>query len=182
MEQSEEDAFTRFVAEAGGRLARSAYLLAGGDRAAGEDLVQGALERTYRHWPRVVRAGGAEAYVRRALVNAAINRRRGRFREEPLEAIGLDGGPADATDVGLAWAHRDEILRALRTLPPRQRAVVVLRYLDDLSEAETAAVLGCAVGSVKSQASRGLARLREQMSGNAPSPGDGPSRPMGRTR
>ena len=179
MEQSDEDAFTTFVANTGPRLARIAYLLAGGDRAGGEDLLQGALERTYRHWSRVVRAGDAEAYVRRALVNAAINRRR-RPREEPLEAAGLDG-PVDPVDVGRFSADRDQIVRALRTLPARQRAVVVLRYLDDLSEAETAAVLGCAVGSVKSQASRGLARMRTQpTTGDA---GDGESpRPTGRTR
>ncbi|MGF7239046.1 MAG: SigE family RNA polymerase sigma factor [Frankia sp.] len=182
MERSDEDAFTGFVAETGGRLARIAYLLVGGDRTAGEDLLQGALERTYRHWSRVIRAGDAEAYVRRALVNAAINRRRRRFREEPLEAAGPDG-PVDRIDLGGSSAARDEIVRALRTLPARQRAVVVLRYLDDLSEAETAAVLGCAVGSVKSQASRGLARMRAQMtSGDVAGDGDGSTRPTGRTR
>lgn len=163
METADGDAFERFVASAGDRLTRNAYLLSGGDPAAAEDLLQGALEGTYRHWSRICRAGTPEAYVRRAMVNAAINRgRRRRFREEPLGSANADG-PADLSDPIASVGDRDQIVRALRELPARQRAVVVLRYLDDLSEAETAAVLGCGIGTVKSQASRGLARLRHEM-------------------
>ncbi len=153
--ERDERAFEEFVAHSGDRLLRSAVLLVG-DRAAGEDLLQGALERTYRHWPRVS-AGQPEAYVRRALVNAAASRwRRLRIREVPWEADTAVGQP-DPAD---RFVQRDELIQALLTLPVRQRAVLVLRYLDDLPEAEVAAVLGCSVGSVKSQASRGLARLR----------------------
>ena len=98
MDTEDEDAFERFVASAGDRLTRSAYLLVSGDEAAAQDFVQGALERTYRHWSRVRRAGTPEAYVRRVMVNAAINRGcRRRFREEPLELTRGDG-PADVGD------------------------------------------------------------------------------------
>ncbi|TCJ34950.1 SigE family RNA polymerase sigma factor [Parafrankia sp. BMG5.11] len=155
MLEREERAFEEFVARTGDRLVRCAVLLVG-DRGTAEDLVQGALERTYRHWPRVS-AGHPEAYVRRALVNAAASRwRRFRIHEVPLGADTEIGLPDHADRLSV----RDELIRALMTLPVRQRAVLVLRYLDDLPEAEVAAALGCSVGSVKSQASRGLARLR----------------------
>ncbi|WP_018501725.1 SigE family RNA polymerase sigma factor [Parafrankia discariae] len=161
MLEREERAFEEFVARTSDRLVRCAVLLVG-DRGAAEDLVQGALERTYRHWPRVS-AGYPEAYVRRALVNAAASRwRRFRIREVPWGPdieIGLPD-QANLPDHADRLSVRDELVQALMTLPVRQRAVLVLRYLDDLPEAEVAAMLGCSVGSVKSQASRGLARLR----------------------
>jgi RNA polymerase sigma-70 factor (sigma-E family) len=158
--EEDEREFEEFVGRSADRLLRSAVLLVG-DRSAAEDLLQGALERTYRHWSRVG-GGQPEAYVRRALVNAATSRwRRIRIREVPLAF-----GDEPEADVGLAdhadrLSTRDGLVRALLTLPPRQRAVLVLRYLDDLPEAEVAAALGCSVGSVKSQASRGLVRLRD---------------------
>ncbi|KPM51099.1 RNA polymerase [Frankia sp. CcI49] len=155
MQARDERAFEEFVARTGDRLLRCAFLLVG-ERAAAEDLVQGALERTYRHWPRVS-VGQPEAYVRRALVNAAASRwRSNRIREVPLGPHDVVG-PPDHADHLLA---RDELIRALMTLPARQRAVLVLRYFDDLPEAEVAAALGCSIGSVKTHASRGLARLR----------------------
>ncbi|WP_035742124.1 SigE family RNA polymerase sigma factor [Parafrankia elaeagni] len=154
-EERDERAFEEFVARTGDRLLRCAVLLVA-DHSAAEDLVQGALERTYRHWPRVS-AGHPEAYVRHALVNAAASGwRRSRVREVPLGPHGR-AGPTDHAD---RLSTRDELIRAPMTLPARQRAVLVLRYFDDLPEAEVAAALGCSVGSVKSQASRGLARLR----------------------
>jgi RNA polymerase sigma-70 factor (sigma-E family) len=155
VQERDERAFEDFVARAGDRLLRSAVLLVG-DRGTAEDLVQGALERTYRHWPRVS-SGQPEAYVRRALVNAAASRwRRRGVREVPLDAT-HEVTVADDRD---RLALRDGLIRALLTLPARQRAVLVLRYFDDMSEADVAATLGCSVGSVKSQASRGLVRLR----------------------
>ncbi|ADP81185.1 SigE family RNA polymerase sigma factor [Pseudofrankia inefficax] len=164
MRADEELAFEAFVVGAADRLLLSAVLLVGGDWAAGEDLLQGAFERVYRHWSRVA-DGQPEAYVRRALVNAATSRwRRLRVRvaEVPLVVDGewaIDVAAADIDHADRLSQHED-LVRALRSLPPRQRAVVVLRYFEDLPEAEVAAALGCSVGSVRSQASRGLARLR----------------------
>lgn len=150
--------FEAFVAGASGRLFTMALLLTGHRRAEAEDLLQDALERTYRRWRRITRAGVPEPYVRQVMVNAAVDRwRRGRRRpEEPLPA--QDG--TAAADHAVALADRDLLIRALAELPLRQRTVLVLRYFADLSEAQTAATLGCSVSAVKSQASRGLARLR----------------------
>ncbi|WP_007519036.1 SigE family RNA polymerase sigma factor [Pseudofrankia saprophytica] len=164
MRSDEERAFEEFVAGSADRLLLSAVLLVGGDRAAGEDLLQGAFERTYRHWSKIA-DGQPEAYVRRALVNAATSRwrrLRARVTEVPLLTEQDPGGfGPQVADHAEALSARDGLTRALRTLPPRQRAVVVLRYLDDLPEGEVAAALGCSVGSVRSQASRGLAKLRD---------------------
>lgn len=151
--------FEEFVQACSPRLFRTALLLAGRDRAAAEDLLQLALERAYRHWGRVCRSGDPERYVRRILANAANDRwrRANRRPERPLEPG--DAGPVveDQTDV---VAERDFLIRALAGLPLRQRTVLVLRYYNDLTEVEIADALGCSVGTVKSQVSRGLARLR----------------------
>jgi RNA polymerase sigma-70 factor (sigma-E family) len=152
--------FEEFVRDCSPRLFRTALLLAGQDRAAAEDLLQLALERAYRHWGRVCRSGDPERYVRRILANAANDRWRRAIRrpERPLDPGAAGPVVADQTD---AVAERDFLARALAGLPPRQRTVLVLRYYNDLPETEIADVLGCSVGTVKSQASRGLARLRE---------------------
>jgi RNA polymerase sigma-70 factor (sigma-E family) len=152
--------FEEFVQGCSPRLFRTAVLLAGQDRAAAEDLLQLALERAYRHWGRVCRSGDPERYVRRILANAANDRWRRAVRR-PERPLGPgDAGPV-AEDQADAVAERDFLIRALAGLPPRQRTVLVLRYYNDLSEVEIAGMLGCSVGTVKSQASRGLARLRE---------------------
>jgi len=163
--------FEDFVLARSGSLLRTALLLTGQDRAEAEDLLQLALERAYRHWPRICRSGEPERYVRGILANASADRwrRLARRRERPLPATGA--GPA-LPDHTAAIADRDYLLRALAALPPRQRAVLVLRYFDDLSEAETAQMLGCSLGTVKSQAARGLARLR----GTTGSPATGKSK------
>lgn len=148
--------FTDFVAHRSPALLRTAYLLCGGDRGAAEDLLQDVLERVYLRRRRV--RGDFEPYVRSAMANSAANRWRRlsrRVSETPLED--RDRTQSGAED---AIADRDEIARALSTLPPRMRAVLVLRHFDDLSEAETARTLGCSVGTVKSQNARGLERLR----------------------
>jgi RNA polymerase sigma-70 factor (sigma-E family) len=152
--------FEEFVQGSSARLFRTALLLSGNDRAAAEDLLQLALERAYRHWTRVCRSGEPERYVRRILVNASNDRWRRvvRHRERSLDQEVADLVSADhAVEV----AERDFLMRALAQLPPRQRMVLVLRYFNDLPEAEIADVLGCSAGTVKSQVSRGLARLRE---------------------
>ncbi|MGQ0840455.1 SigE family RNA polymerase sigma factor [Actinokineospora sp.] len=151
------DEFAEFVAHRSTALLRTAYLLCGGDRGAAEDLLQDVLERTYRRRKRV--RGRLEPYVRAALANASANRWRHRSRrvaESPLDQAaepGVHGPEGDVLD-------RDQLARALGLLPARMRAVLVLRFFDDLSEAETAAALGCSTGTVKSQTSRGLDRLR----------------------
>ena len=152
--------FEDFVRARSAALFRTALLLTGQHRAEAEDLLQGALERAYRHWGRVCRAGDPERYVRRILANAAIDRWR-RLGRRPEYALPADPAGRAMGDHATDVAERDFLLRALAGLPPRQRAVLVLRYFCDLPEAEIADALGCSVGTVKSQASRGMARLRE---------------------
>jgi RNA polymerase sigma-70 factor (sigma-E family) len=156
----DDTSFEEFVVGSSARLFTMARLLTGGHRAEAEDLLQGAFERAYRRWGRISRRADPERYVRQILVNASVDRWRWRRRhpEAPLVVTGADPGTADTA---AAVADRDLLLRGLAALPPRQRAVLVLRYFEDLSEAETATMLGCSVGTVKSQAARGLARLRD---------------------
>ena len=151
--------FEEFVQGCWLRLFRTAWLLAGGDQAAAENLLRLALEHACRHWGRVCRSGDPERYVRRIVANAANDRwRRAARRPERPPGTG-DAGPTPG-DQAHALAEWGLLIRALAELPPRQRTVVVLRYYDDLSEVEIADVLGCSLWEVKSQASRGLARLR----------------------
>lgn len=150
-------AFEAFVAESSTRLTRTAYLLCG-DRGHAEDLVQTALLRTARRW-RVARRQ-PEAYARRIVVNLAKDRWRHLGRrpsEVPIETTPEAASPDADVDAAL---DRDALLQVVRTLPDGQRAVLVLRYFDDLSVAETAATLGITSGTVKSQTSRALAALR----------------------
>ncbi|WP_043631836.1 SigE family RNA polymerase sigma factor [Nonomuraea candida] len=149
-----EHDFGAFVAARATTLLRVAYL-ACGDRSEAEDLLQTALERTYRNWDRV-RHHSPEPYVRRVIVNAAISRARRRAILRIIPVRSLPDTPARSADVDL----RQVLMDALRALPPRQRAVVVLRYWEDLSEHQTAEVLGCTVGTVKSQSSKAMAKLR----------------------
>jgi RNA polymerase sigma-70 factor (sigma-E family) len=150
-----DEAFTAFVAAAEPRLLRAAWLLTGdGHRA--EELVQDTLVRTYAVWNRV---SGTDpyAYARRTLVNARTDSWRRRRKEQLTGALPEPLGP-DHADVVVA---RSEVTAALQRLRPRERQVVVLRYYLDRSEAETADELGVSLGTVKSTASRALARLRE---------------------
>jgi RNA polymerase sigma-70 factor (sigma-E family) len=146
----------RFLAERADHLLRTAVLLTG-SREAGEDLLQTAVERLLRRWRRV--DGDLEGYLRRTLCNLAIDgyRRAGRWRQrERLLRIELGQAPDATGEVDL----RDALVRLLVQLPAKQRTVLVLRYWEQLTDAEAAAVLGCAEGTVKSAGSRGLARLR----------------------
>jgi RNA polymerase sigma-70 factor (sigma-E family) len=158
--QDAGDSFEEFVRGRSPYLFKLALLLTGQNRAEAEDLLQISLERAYRRRALLARDRSPEPYVRKVLVNAAIDRRRllRRRAEQNLEASEYDH-PVDDRTVELA--DRDLLARSLALLPPRQRAVLVLRYWGDLSEREIAETLGCSAGTVKSQASRGLARLRE---------------------
>lgn len=150
------DGFDDFVVGQGRGLLRSAWLLTG-DWASAEDLVQSTLAKTWRRWPKVREADDAAAYVRRILINTHLGMRRRRWIGERPTADLPETATSDTTvDSDL----RHCIRAALAALPPRQRAVVVLRYFCDLTESQTAAELGCSVGTVKSQASRALAVLR----------------------
>ena len=155
-------AVEQLLAARGWHLMQAAIALAG-SRPDGEDLLQAALERLLLNYRRV--GSDAEGYLRRTLYNLAADgwRRRGVARRwQPV--VAMPERRADGTD---AVDIRDALVRMLAQLPPRQRAVVVLRYWEQLSEAETAAVLGCSPGSVKSAASRGMSRLRE-LAGDPP--------------
>jgi RNA polymerase sigma-70 factor (sigma-E family) len=138
------------------QLVRLGYGLTG-DRQLAEDLAQTALARAYAAWPRVRRSGNPDAYVNKIMVNAHHGRFRKRRVTERLTDAPPDPAAADATG---AHDDRSALMAALLTLPPGQRAVVVLRYWMDMTETEAAAALGCSVGNVKSQASRALAKLR----------------------
>lgn len=157
MSGGSEAGFDDFVVQWSPALLRVAFLLTG-DRGLAEDLLQTALLKTSRRWSRIADHEAAYPYVRRVLVTTSASwHRRRRVRE-----VLTDRTPEPATTVGDAAPGR--AVAALEALPPRMRAVIVLRYHEDLSEADTAAALGCSAGSVKSQASRGLARLRVELS------------------
>jgi RNA polymerase sigma-70 factor (sigma-E family) len=155
-----DTSFEEFVAGSSAHLFTLARLLTGGHWAEAEDLLQGAYERTYRHWKRVSQREDPERYVRQILVNASVDRWR-RLRRRPEEPMRFPGGEPPVADRAAEIADRDLLLRGLAALAVRQRAVLVLRYFEDLSEAQIAEALGCSVGTVKSQAARGLARLRQ---------------------
>jgi RNA polymerase sigma-70 factor (sigma-E family) len=150
----EYDGFREFAAARGAALSRSAYLLTG-DHQLAEDLLQAALTRCVAHWDRIA-GGNPEAYVRRAMINERTSwwRKRRYTAEVPIEG---DRAEADRCDDAL---RRVTVLAALSRLPARQRAVIVLRFYEDRTEADTARLLGCSVGTVKSQTSAALARLR----------------------
>ena len=155
------DSLELFLAERGQSLMRTAVLLTGSVEA-GEDLLQTALERMLRQRNQL--DGDPEGYLRRTIYNLATDgfRRQGRWRRKLLILQAEKRAPADPTaEVDL----RDALVRLLLQLPPRQRVVLVLRYWEQLSGAETAAHLGCSENTVKSAASRGLRRLRELADG-----------------
>jgi RNA polymerase sigma-70 factor (sigma-E family) len=156
MRPDAEAEFRSFVAARWARLLRTAYLLTG-DLHDAEDVLQVTLERLYVAWGRLGPDDNVDAYTRRILVNSNFSRvRRRRFTEWPTSSL-PERPTADPT---VQADERAALLAALVSLPPRQRAAVVLRYWEDLSEAQVADVLGCSVGNVKSQTSRGLAKLR----------------------
>ncbi len=172
--RARETQFTEFVTARSRALLGTAYLLSG-DRQRAEDLVQTALLKTYLAWPRLRDSRAVEAYVRRTMVTTSISWSRRRWRGElstgalPEAADGADGDrTADVDGRAELWPH-------LAALPARQRAVLVLRYYEDLTEPQVAEQLGCSVGTVKSQAHRALATLRDRLgtTANDLTPGGG---------
>jgi RNA polymerase sigma-70 factor (sigma-E family) len=154
-----EAAFHEFVVVSSSRLFRTALLVVG-DYQLAQDLLQESLVKTYVAWPRLRDVGNAEAYTRRVIVTTSTSwRRRRSFHERPADAV-PDDVVADVADLIAADA---DLWTCLHALPSRQRAAVVLRYCQDLSEVQTAELMGCTVGSVKRHASRGLAKLRDRM-------------------
>ena len=153
------DDFNAFVAQNLEQLVGTAYLITW-DSGEAEDLVQECLFKLARRWPRVRRMQKPKAYARRVLVNLALDGSRGYARRRG-ELGGLSAIEAPARDLLEGVDTRVELLDALAQLTARQRAVLVLRYVNDLTEAQTAEALGCSPGTVKSNTSRGLARLRE---------------------
>lgn len=153
-----EDTFEAFFRASWARLFRTAYAVSG-DHQHAEDAVQTAMVRICARWSRVRRMASPEAYARKVVVNECLDRRRRRSArfETPADMSTAEIVEQVSTDLPDLW---DAILG----LPPRQRAVVVLRYYEGLSEAEIADVLGCRPGTVKSQASAALARLRTRVS------------------
>ncbi|MEU4478064.1 SigE family RNA polymerase sigma factor [Micromonospora sp. NPDC023966] len=153
----EEHDFRVFVQGIAASLHRTAYLLCG-DWYLADDLVQETLARAYSHWRKVQRADSPSAYVRRILINES--RRSWRRNRNVTVHPDVDLADITAVDMSDEVVNRDELLQALQSLSARQRATVVLRFLEGLSERETAAVLGCSEGTVKSQTSRALIKLK----------------------
>jgi RNA polymerase sigma-70 factor (sigma-E family) len=159
--------FTDWVAARGPRLVSFGYLLCR-DRDLAQDLAQEALARLHPRWERISRDGDPEAYVRRSMLNQLLSwRRRRSWTEQPMESIGLDRVVADTPDHAESVGSREAMWALLGSLPMRQRAVVVLRFYEDRSDTEIADLLGCRPATVRSHASKALARLRDQLNHQA---------------
>jgi len=176
-EQCEPD-FEAFAAARWSHLVRIAYLLTG-DHHEAEDLVQLTLAKAFPGWAAISRLDEPDAYIHRAL----INNNRSRYRRRRVRQLLTSRLPEPMQqDGGQTVEQRSLLLQALAGLPPRQRAVVVLRYWEDLSERQVAEVLGCSPGNVKSQANRGLRKLREHPAlasfAPLPVPSRGPERDL----
>lgn len=156
MKQADEAEFHDFVVARWARLVRTAYLLTG-DRHHAEDLAQTTLTRVYQGWARVRASESLDAYVHKIMLRCNASRFRKRRVVEHLGEL-PEQGISDAAD---QVAQRRALVAALQDLPRKQRAVVVLRFWSDLTEKETAEVVGCSTGSVKTQTHRALAKLRK---------------------
>ena len=153
-----EQSYREYVAANLERLRRTAFLLCG-DWHTADDLTSTVLVKLYRHWRRAARFESLDAYVRRMLLRAWLDERRRPWRRETATEV-LPEPAAAATDVD----RRLAVLALLGSLPPRRRAVLVLRYFCDLSVEDTAEAMGCSEGTVKSQAARALETLRAHLS------------------
>jgi RNA polymerase sigma-70 factor (sigma-E family) len=169
MANRRDEAFRTFVTERRAALVRTATLLTSGDAHLAEDLVQVALTRLYLAWPRLREEDGANAYANRILINAFIDetRRPGRRRER-AHAVVPDTQPTTAAEP----EDREAVLAALRDIPPRMRAAVVLRHWLGFDVADTASLLRCSEGTVKSQTARGLERLRDRLAAPSHDPAE----------
>ena len=161
MQALEDEQFRAFVEARGYALLRTAYLLTS-DQQLAEDLVQSALERAVRHWGSIRELAAAESYVRRTMYREQVSRWRRSKIAEVLQAVITEPRRTDsAVDEGAGGVEdRMDMRQALMLLPVRQRTVLVLRYYEDLSEYQVAAVMGTSVGTVKSQTAKALDRLR----------------------
>lgn len=159
--RGEASGFEDYLDRHGAALQRYAFVLTG-NAADGEDLVQTALAKAYRQWRRIDRMSSPHAYVRRILTNCFVDQRRRRPAVYSGDALIDVADPA--ADFAGQTADLDAIIRSLDCLTAQQRAVLVLRYLLDLSDEDIAAELGCSASSVRSHASRGLQRLRSLLS------------------
>jgi RNA polymerase sigma-70 factor (sigma-E family) len=154
-----EREFRDFVADRSVSLQRTAYLLTG-DWAAAEDLVQTTLMKTYLAWTRTGGIESVEPYARRVMINTATSWWRQKWRGERPTAAIADRPQGDGAE---AWLERETVWQLIQTLPAGQRAILVLRYYEDLTEAETARLLGVSVGTVKRQSSRAYQALRQRL-------------------
>jgi RNA polymerase sigma-70 factor (sigma-E family) len=163
LQEDDAAAFDAFVVARRGSLMRTALLLTG-DRGRAEDPVQTALFETFRRWPRLRDQADPVGYARKTLVATHLNWIRRRSWHEPAvgQIVDISQLTAADDDVGRV-AERLRMRAAVLALPPRMRAVLVLHFFEDLSERDTAELLGCSAGTVKSQTARGLSRLREQL-------------------
>jgi RNA polymerase sigma-70 factor (sigma-E family) len=157
-------AFAEFAQARSASLFRAAYLMTG-DHGLAEDLLQEALTKTYVAWPRLRDVSKAEAYTRKAITTTAISwwRRKSWHGEKPRDNV-----PEQVAPVSHDPAERDWLWQELQGLAPRQRAAIVLRYYEDLTEAQTAEAMGVSIGTVKSQVSDGLKRLRARLGTDVP--------------
>jgi RNA polymerase sigma-70 factor (sigma-E family) len=160
MARRDSTAFAEFAAARSTALYRAAYLMVG-DHALAEDLLQEALTKTYVAWPKLRDVSKAEAYTRKAITTTAISwwRRKSWQQERPRGDVPERPYAEHSEDV----AQRDWLWNELQSLPPRQRAAIVLRFYEDLTEAQTADAMGVTVGTVKSQVSDGLKKLRARL-------------------
>lgn len=160
MSRRDSAAFAEFAAARSAALFRAAYLMVG-DHAMAEDLLQEALTKTYVAWPKLRDVNNAEAYTRKAITTTAISwwRRKSWQNEKPRGDVPERPYAEHSEDI----AQRDWLWNELQALPPRQRAAIVLRFYEDLTEAQTADAMGVSVGTVKSQVSDGLKKLRARL-------------------
>ncbi|MGH8792293.1 MAG: SigE family RNA polymerase sigma factor [Stackebrandtia sp.] len=159
MSTSPEWEFDEFVRARTPALLRSAFLLTS-DQQLAEDLVQSALSRTHRAWKRLARLGNAEAYTRKTMYHLQVNWWRRRAREREINRTLHQQETTVASDSADEVVRRRSLQEALVGLAPRQRAVIVLRFYEDRTVTDTAQILGCSEGTVKSQTSKALTRLR----------------------
>ncbi|MGC4803974.1 SigE family RNA polymerase sigma factor [Micromonospora sp. DT233] len=161
MTSERDEQFGQYVLDRRAELVRTARLITGGDHHLAEDLVQTTLTKLYVKWPAFRRAGNPGGYAYRIMVNALTDERRRPWWRRERSTASLPDIPQ--AEPGLDREGVDELMTALRGLPPRMRATLVFRYFHGLDVAETAGALGCSESSVKTQTARGLQRLREGM-------------------
>ncbi|MEC3977068.1 SigE family RNA polymerase sigma factor [Amycolatopsis sp. H20-H5] len=159
MDQRDEQEFAEYFAARRDAVRRTAYMLCG-DWHQADDLAQTAFVALHRRWTKIRDRGATDAYVRKTLVRASIDESRRPWRRE-RQTEELPEPPVDGLGLDDRVATREDLLAALREVPPKQRAVLVLRYFEGLDVGGAAKVLGCSEGNVKSQTARGLANLKQ---------------------